>query len=59
MFFWYWLTRVDMDKGLLNGLLVVVVTMLLNSTQLNSTQRASMEAGVKHLNVRIYLVTIA
>jgi len=32
---------------------------LLNSTQLNSTQRASMDAGVKHLNVHIYLVTIA
>jgi len=26
-------------------------------TQLNSSQRASMDAGVKHLNVHIYLFT--
>ena len=27
------------------------------TTQLDSTQRASMDAGAKHLNVHIYLVT--
>jgi len=27
------------------------------TTQLNSTQRASMDAGVKYLSVHIYLVT--
>ena len=35
------------------------VTGQLADTQLNSTQRASMDAGVKHLNVHIYVVTIA
>ena len=36
---------------------ICISQMSSNHTQLNSTQRASMDAGVKHPNVHIYLVT--